>query len=269
MKKIFICVMLVCITFTLHCENSSVVMVGNKVVLESDVRIKMKEENKNYEEALRDIVIEKLLLFQAEKEGIEVSPEELTFEVERIKKRFPDEASFYKALNIDNIPYSIFVKTVEEKIKVRNLVKKNVVDTIEITSSEIADKTKELKEKGNYSYYFRLKWFDSELSAQDFIKNFDITKEPEMGEEITLSKEEIAPDVLSAIENLSKGNLSSPVKVGNKYLVVLLKDVQKEEINSYQLYLKARAILQNIKFEEKFNSYLKELQSKIPIFYCD
>jgi len=88
MKKIIISVILICIAIGLYCEDTSVVMVGNKVVLESDVRAKMKEENKNYEEALRDAVIEKMLLFQAEKEGIVVTSEELTFEIGQIKKRF-------------------------------------------------------------------------------------------------------------------------------------------------------------------------------------
>ncbi|HOL21861.1 MAG TPA: hypothetical protein PLQ41_03275 [bacterium] len=270
MKKIIICTILICVISGLYCENASVVMVGNKVVLESDVRTRMKEENKNYEEALRDIVIEKMLLFQAEKEGIEVSSDELTLEIERIKKRFPDEATFYKALEKDNIPYSVFVKTVEDKVKVRNIIKKNVVDKIEITTPEIAAKMRELKEKGNYYYRFRPKWFDSESSAQEFIKGFDSTKESAMGEETTLSKEEIMPEVLSEIEKLAPGKLSGPVKIGNRYLVLLLKDIRREEVSSYQqLYLKARSILQNMKFEEKFNGYLKELQSKIPVFYCD
>ncbi|MCM8762029.1 MAG: peptidyl-prolyl cis-trans isomerase [Candidatus Omnitrophica bacterium] len=270
MKKIIICAILICVISGLYCENTSVVMVGNKVVFESDVRMKMKEENKDYEEALRDVVIEKMLLFQAENEGIVVSLDELTLEIERIKKRFPDEVSFYKALEADNIPYSIFVKTVEEKIKVRNIIKKNVVDKIEITTPEIAAKMKELKEKGNYYYRFRLKWFDSESSAQEFINAFDNTKETDMGEEGILSREEIMSEVLSEIEKLSPGKLSGPIKIGNRYLVVFLKDVRHEEVNSYQqLYLNARMTLQNMKFEEKFNNYLKELHSKIPVFYCD
>jgi len=268
MKKIIICAILICITAGLYCENASVVMVGNKIVLESDVRAKMKEENKEYEEALRDAVIEKMLLFQAEKEGIVVTSEELTSEIERIKKRFPDEASFYTALEKDNIPYAVFVKTIEEKLKVRNLVKKNVVDKIEITTPEIAAKMKELKESGGYSYSIKLKWFQSESQAQDFVKGFDSTKEAEM-EEGTLSREEIMPEVLTEIDKISPGMLSNPIKIGNKYLVVLLKNVKKEEASDYQLYLKARSILQNIKFEERFNAYLKELQAKIPVFYCE
>ncbi|MCM8820627.1 MAG: peptidyl-prolyl cis-trans isomerase [Candidatus Omnitrophica bacterium] len=270
MKKIIFCAILICVISELYCENSSVVMVGNKVIFESDVRMKMKEENKNYEEALRDVVIERMLLFQAEKEGIVVSPDELTLEIERIKKRFPDEASFYKALEKDNVPYIVFVKTVEDKIKVRKIIKKNVIDKIEITTPEIAEKMKELKKEGSYYYRFRLKWFDSELSAQEFINAFDDKKETDMGEEGTLSREEIMPEVLSEIEKLSPGKLSGPIKIGNRYLVVFLKDIRHEEVNSYQqLYLNARMALQNMKFEEKFNSYLKELHSKIPVFYCD
>lgn len=269
MKKIIAYLVLICMTAILYCDDSSVVMVGNRVVLESEVRTKMKEENKNYEEALRDIVIEKMLLYQAEKEGITVSQDEISSEIERIKKRFPDEASFFAALAKDNIPYSIFVKTVEEKLKVRNIIRKNVVDKIEVAPSEIAAKIKELKEKGSYSCKLRLKWFNSEKSAQEFVNSFEIKKEAEMGDEMVLSKEEIIPEVLSEIENLSPGNISRPVKVRDKYVVVFLKEVKQEETNSYQLYLKARNILQNLKFEEQFNNYLKELQRQIPVFYCE
>jgi hypothetical protein len=105
MKKIFIYAVLIGMWIApgLYCENTAVAMVGNKIVLESDVRLKMQEANNNYEEALRDVVIENMLLFEADKERIEVVPEELAFEIEQIKQRFPDEASFYAALEKDNM----------------------------------------------------------------------------------------------------------------------------------------------------------------------
>ncbi len=107
------------------------------------------------------------------------------------------------------------------------------------------------------------------MSAQEFIDSFDITKEEEMGNEGVLSKEEISPEVLAELDKLSPGNLSSPIKIGDRYLVILLKDVEKEEIDSYQLYLRVRSMLLNMKFEENFNNYLRELQLRIPVFYCE
>ncbi|NLG11587.1 MAG: hypothetical protein GX554_00925 [Elusimicrobia bacterium] len=271
MKKLFIYAVLIgmCFAQGLYCKNAAVAMVGNKIILESDVRSKMSEISGDYEVALRDVVIENMLLFEAEKEGIIIEPEEFAFEVERIKQGFADEASFYAALDKENMPYSLFVQMIENKIKVNAIVKKNVIDKIQISSSEVAEKMREMSDLGNYTYRFRLKWFGDDLSAQEFIEGFDIANEEEMGDAVTLSKENISSEVLAGIEQLSPNELSGPIKVGDRYLVVMLKEAQRVEANSYQLYLRVRNMLLNMKFEDAFNNYLRELQLKTPVFYVD
>ncbi|MBN1445201.1 MAG: hypothetical protein JW957_03735 [Candidatus Omnitrophica bacterium] len=252
------------------CENMSVVMVGNKVILESDVRAKMGEINKDYENALRELVVERMLVFQAEQEGIAATPEEVAFETARIKANFPDEQAFLEGLAKENLPYDIFVKKVEENIKSRKLVRKNITEKVQITIPEITAKMKELEEAGSSAYNVRMKWFEDEASAEAFFSGFDASKESDMSEVIKLSAGDIMPAVLAEIEKLSAGEISKPFKVGDRYLVVLLKDtVQGEKPDDYLLYNRAKIILQNTKFSQEFDRYLKELQGKIPVFYTN
>jgi foldase protein PrsA len=252
-----------------YCEDVSVVMVGNRVVLESEVRAKMREENKDYEEALRSLVSERLLLLQVEKEGIEVTIEEIDSEINRIMERFPDEKTFLLQLEKEDIPYYLFRKNIEERIKVRKLIRKNVASRFEITPLEISKKMKEIEETGSYSYNLKMKWFNEESSSEDFVKNFDETKEKEMTDAGWMNTEEILPDVLEGMKKMDKGDLSSPIKVNNRYLVLLLKDVRKQEVDTYILYNRAKEVLYSKKFSEEFDRYLKEIQAKTPMYYSD
>jgi len=270
MKKIISLITVILLAGTAYCGNMSVVMVGNKAIVESDVQTRMREENKNYDDALRELVVEKMLVFQAEREKIEATADEVSSEEARIKSNFPDEKAFLEGLEKENMPYAIFLKKIEDSIKVRKLVRKNVTDRLRITIPEITAKMKELEGKGSFSYNVRMKWFESEPAAADFADKFDASKENDMGEAIWLSSEDIVSEVLTGLEKVSKGGVSRPIKVGSRYLVVLLKDVAAaRKPDAYSLYNKARIILQNMKFAEAFDNYLKELEGKIPVFYSN
>ncbi len=270
LQKIILAITVVFLAGAAYCENMSVVMVGNKIILDSDVRVKMSEINKDYENALRELVVERMLVFQAEREGMEAMSEEVAFETARIKANFPDEQAFLEGLAKENLPYEIFVKKVAENIKSRKLVRKNVSEKIQITMAEITAKMKELEKASSSSYNVRMKWFEDESSAIAFVSGFDASKESDMSEVIKLSAGDIVPEVLAEIEKLSAGEISRSFKVGEKYLAVLLKDVvQGEKPDDYLLYNRAKIILQNVKFSEEFDKYLKELQGKIPVFYTN
>jgi len=270
LQKIISAITVIFLAGAAYCENMSVVMVGNKVILDSDVKVKMSEISKDYQNALRELVVEKMLVFQAEQEGIEAAPEEIAFETARIKANFPDEQAFLEGLAKENMPYDIFVQKVAENIKSRKLVRKNVSEKITITIPEISEKMKEIEKANSSSYNVRMKWFEDEASAAAFVNGFDASKESDMGEIIKLSAGDIIPAVLVEIEKLSAGEISKPFSVGEKYLAVLLKDVVRgEKPDDYLLYNRAKMILQNAKFTEEFDKYLKELQGKIPVFYCN
>lgn len=251
-----------------YCDVS-VVMVGNKVVLESEIRAKMRNENRNYDDALRELVSEKLFLLEAEKQGLTVTDAEREAEIKRIIKRFPDEQAFMNQLEKEGISYQLFKSGIEEKLKVRKLIKKNVVEKIVITPPEIARKMQEIAGSGNYSYNIKTKWFDNEISARDFLMQFEDGKEQEMDDAGWLGRDEMLPDVMKGMENIKKGELAGPMKIGNKYLVLLLKDVREEKLDEQILYTRAKNLLYNLKFSERFDEYLRELQSRTPLFYSD
>jgi parvulin-like peptidyl-prolyl isomerase len=266
-RKCAFFILLILISGIVWCENASVVMVGNKVVLGSDVRVKMREENVDYEEALRRLIFEKLLLLQAEKEGMQVYEGEIDYEINRIIKNFPDERTFFQQMEKENVPYYLFRKKIADKIKVNKLVRKNVTARFEITPVEISRKMEEIEGIAGYSYYFKKKSFENESLAKDFISIFDEKKEEEMDDAVWMNSEEILPEVLKEFQKTVKGELSSPVKVDKGYLVFLLKDIKKYEIDAYVLYKRAKNVLSNIKFSEEFDRYIKELQAKTPVVY--
>lgn len=269
MKKLFFLFLVGFLAGVGYCKDVSVVMVGNKVVMESDVRAKMRDENRNYDEALRELVSEKLLLTQAEKEGITATDAEMAAEINRIAKRFPDEKVFMQQMEKEGIPYELFKSGIEGKLKVRKLVRQNVVEKITISAPEIIQKMQELEKSGGYSYNFRTKWFDSETAARNFIRRFESAKESEMDDAGWLNAEEVLPEIMDSIGKIAKDELGGPVKIGNRYLVLFLKDTRENKLDVQALYVRARNSLYNAKFSVMLDKYIRELQSRTPMLYSD
>jgi len=267
-------IILICAVFlfsALNCrpDNRSVAIVGNKTILESDIKAKMAGQM-GYDEALKELMIEKMLSFQAEKEGIKVTPGELDEEISRIKKGFKDEKSFMESLVERNISYLTFKNTVEERLKTNKLVRQKIVGSIEMKQSEILRVMKDMESSAGNLYTFSLKWFGSEEDGKDFVECFEPEKEKDMSPVEGIKPEELLPEVLSRLMKMQEGDLSAPFKVNERYLVVLLKEVRNDrKFNTAELFARARNIIYQKQFNEKFDLYIKELQSSIPVFYSE
>lgn len=271
MKK-FICLLIISMLFvSLHVssENKSVASVGNKIILESDIKRKM-AGSISYEDALKELILENMLLFKAESEGIEITPEELEAEMQKIRQNFPDGMDFPGYLDSINISYAYFKKMVENRVKTNKLIRQQIVNKIEIRQSEIMNAMKELQSAAENLYSFSLKWFDEKQDAEDFAEGFNEAKEKEMATVDWMKQEEILPEVLNELLNLGENDLSSPFKVKDRYLVLLLKGVrQRKKGDIAELFTQARNAVYQRKFNEQFDLYIKKLQSTIPVLLSE
>ncbi|HNS32179.1 MAG TPA: hypothetical protein PKN36_04300 [bacterium] len=267
-KLILLYAVFIFITIEVFSENKSVVTVGNKMIFESDIKANM-AGNKEYKESMNELILQKMLVFQAEAEGHQATEEEVADEIKKIKGSFPDEASFLNNLSNQNMSYTLLKAAVADKIKTNKLVKQKIANRIEIRQSEIMNAIRELQSQNNV-YCFRLKWFESEEEGMKFAGGFDGTKETEMSEAEWFKQEEILPEVLEEIKKVKEGELTPPFKIKEKYLVLLLKGVkQDDKTDMAELYGRARNLLYQKKFGQQFDAYVKELQSTIPVFYSE
>jgi len=269
--KILVCLfaILLLIVPKAYTENKSVIIVGNKIILQSDIQAKISEIGDS-KKAVEELIIETMLVFQAEKEGITVTPKEVEDEIKRIKQSFADEEAFLQYLSKRNISAAAFRQSVENKIKINHLIRKNVINNIEIRQSEIMAVMKELESQAKYSYKFMIKWCDTEEEGKMFVSGFDSTKAAEMSMVEWIQQDEMLPEILQEIKKIKEGELTAPFKVNDRYLVVFLKGIKQDKQNDIkELFARARKSIYQKKFNEQFDLYVKKLQSSIPVFYSE
>lgn len=260
MKKFFL--IFIFLSFFAFSNDKIVSFVGNKPILKSDVERRMAQENTNYNRALRKLIEEKLLLCGAEEEGIEVKKEEIEKETEKIKSKYPDETTFLRQLEKENISLSDFKKMVVEKIKVRKFIRDRIIKKLNIMPSEIAKEIENLK-KSSYMFNFKFKWFNTKEKAEEFLKKGENKKMNEAG---WMESNEILPEILEILKKTKKGSFSQPGKIGDRYIVIFLIDFKKSETeNKIELYKKAKNYVYMMKFEKFYRELIKNLESKIPV----
>ncbi|MGC8976254.1 MAG: SurA N-terminal domain-containing protein [Candidatus Ratteibacteria bacterium] len=247
----------------LFCQEKIVAIVGNKIITEKDIIRKSKIEKINYQNSLNSLIEEKLLLYQAEKENIEVKDEEIKSEIERIKRNFSDPGDFYKYLKNINLTFSQFEEEIKDNLKIKKLLKDKIINKIQISPVEIAEEMRKIGKTFNeYEFYF--KWFDNKEDCEKFIENFNQEKFNEM--ELTKVKSsEIIEEILSELENLDIGKLTKPIKVNTKWVVIYLKSKNRVDVERYEIYKQAKERIFKTKYLLLYQNYIEELKKSIQV----
>jgi parvulin-like peptidyl-prolyl isomerase len=251
------------ILVSLFSQNKIVAIVGNKPVFESDIIRKSRIENIDYKTSLNSLVEEKLLLYWAEKENIEVKGEEIKNEIERIKKSFSRSEDFYNYLKRAGMNISQFEEEVANSIKIKKLIKEKIISRIQITPVEIYEEAKKIESK-YYGYEFYFKWFDSKETCEKFIKEFNENDLKKM-EYAKLKSSEIIEEILNVIEYMEKGKLSEPFQVKGKWFVVYLYEKSPLEMDKYKIYKEAKDRIFKVKYSLLYNDYIEKLKNSTPI----
>ncbi|HOK56086.1 MAG TPA: SurA N-terminal domain-containing protein [bacterium] len=248
---------------TVFGEDKIVAIVGNKPVFEKEVVLRSKRDKIDYPIALQVLIEEKLLLYQAEKNKIEVSDEEIKNEIERIKKNFPSLKEFYNYLNERQIKISQLREEIENSLKIRKLIRNEVISKIEITPVEIANEMKKIEEEYN-EYEFFFKWFDNEEDAEKFVRNFNTESLKEM-ELAKLKSSEIIEEILEKISKMEKEKISFPFKIGEKWIVIYLKEKTHLDADKLEIYREAKDRIFKIKYSLLYRNFIEELKKTIPV----
>jgi foldase protein PrsA len=261
MKKILIFFFL--IIFPIFTQDKIVAIVGDKPIFEKEIVLRSFRDKIDYSTSLNYLIEEKLLLYQAEKNKIEVTDEEVKNEIERIKKNFPSLKEFYDYLKENKINISQLKEEIGNALKIKKLIRAEIISKIEITFVEIANEMKKIEDEYN-EYEFFFKWFDNKESGDEFVEKFNSESLKEM-EYAKLKSSEIIEDILEKISKLEKGKITSPIKIGEKWVVIYLKE--KNELNADKLekYIQAKDRIFKTKYSVLYRDYIEELKKTIPV----
>lgn len=260
MKLFIIFFLIICPIFG---QNKVLVVVGNKPIFENEVIYRSKRDRIDSPFALQMLVEEKLLLYQAEKKKIEVSKKEIKDELDIIKKSFSSLEEFYDYLKQREMKIEQLEKEIENNLKIRKLIRNEVISKIEITPIEIANEMKRIEQEHNeYEIFF--KWFDSQQESERFIEKFNSENFKEM-EFAKLKSSEILDEILEEILKLRKGELTSPIKVGERWVVIYLYNKRELNMDKIEMYKQAKDRIFKIKYSNLYKEYIEQLKREIPI----
>jgi peptidyl-prolyl cis-trans isomerase C len=91
-----------------------------------------------WQDKILEGLIERELLYQeCQKEGVKASPELVDNQLKELKKRFPDEKTFEKALSDTGLSEADLRSRIEREQVIQEWIKKNFVDTSTVTEEEM------------------------------------------------------------------------------------------------------------------------------------
>lgn len=261
MKKFFI-IFFFFFSF-LFSQDKIVAIVGDKLIFEKEIIKKMKDEKIPYSLSLEKIIEEKLLLYQAEKEGINVTDEEIKNEIKKIKKNFQSDSEFYNYIKKQDMTIAQIEEKITYTIKINKLIKNKIIDKIEIIPTEISQEMEKIK-KGLKEYSFYFKWFNTKQDCERFIEGFKEEKLKEM-EYANLKSFEIIDEILNEIEKIEKGNLTQPIKVKNNWVVVYLIEAKNLNMDKYEIYKQVKDRIFKMKYSILYRNYIQKLKENVQI----
>lgn len=173
--KTVVTVLTVLTVVTFYCSakvvERIVARINNEVIFQSEledyvrlVRAQMGIEEQGEEvkkKVLNQLIEEKILLQQADKEKIEISDDEVKTALQNLRDKFPTKEDFNKELRKQGLTLTELQENLSRQLKIMKLVERDVKRKIQVTSKEV--KEYYLQHKGEIK--------KNEEEAKDEIRN--------------------------------------------------------------------------------------------------
>ena len=169
---------------------------------------------------------------------------------------------------------SVYVKKSEEflirELLVELLFQKEVKDKIKVTEDEIIKSINKSKVRFKFRYWYELTFSKANIIAEAMRKrgyaevleeiimdNPEYKIDPKYFESDYLNYLELSPDLLSAIHDLSIGEISDPVELKGKFYIFQVLDIRRNAITENEYKSEASSVEQVV-FYRKFEKALVE-----------
>ncbi len=240
----------------------------------SEIEGKIKELE---ETGLEKLIETRLIITEADAMGMEIDKRALDMRMDEIKKRYPSEEDFLKAIIAEGSSISDLRSKIEDEFKVKYLIDREVRDKIFINPQEVTDYYDAHPEQFIRKEHARLdsiyipagedKAAAREQAQEALARLKEGTPFAEVAEEYsqapsigTIEKGQMLPEIESAVFSLKKGELSDVIEVDNGFFVIKLLD----RTPSRPLALEdVKEQIENLLFEQKFHEDMKKWLNKL------
>ncbi|MCL5409008.1 MAG: SurA N-terminal domain-containing protein [Candidatus Omnitrophica bacterium] len=266
--KIFILlgfIALISKTYAFQIENEVYAIVGNKIILKSAIEQRANLENITFDSALKQLIEEDMLLYEADKKNIKVSSSQVNERLQQIEKGFPSTSEFETFLRKNGFSsIKKFKKYLKKQIKVENLIQEEVVSKIQILPIEISRKMESM----NIGKMVMLRTisFNNKKDAQNFIKSFNKNPSEEIKKMQNIgwvNIDQLNSSVEKIVEKIPKGSFSVPLKNSDNWTLFYVEDIKENNLKN--IYIQAREEIFKKEYPEKLDQYIQKLKKQIPI----
>lgn len=224
------------------------------------------------EDLLEKLIEDKLILQEANKNGVKIEEGLIKARMSQIKKRYKNDEEFQKSLAIQGLTEADIAAKIRDQAAMYNIIEQKVKSQITISPSEVTDFYSANIENFRFPEKRRLKFIKTtdKNIAQEIEsrvkKNGDLGLAAKEGslQINTLSvssKEELKPQLKEVVFNLNKGEISDVILIDDYYYIFELQEIiPSRQQNLSEVQDSIHKFLFEKKMQEKLTSWLEELK---------
>lgn len=221
---------------------------------------------------LSQLVDDKMLVAEANRQGLEIRPGMIDSQIASIKKRYKSEQEFLTALSIDGWTVSDLRNRITDQMKSRYVVEKEVRSKIYVNPSEVTEYYQknlkqyqepekidldsifigfgEDKNRARDKIYEASSLLQLDKPFEEIAKNY--SQAPSIG---VIQRGQLLPSLEKSIFKLSEDETSSVIETDNGFYIFKLKKRIPSKVLSLN---EVKKDIYNIIFQEKFKTRLKK-----------
>jgi parvulin-like peptidyl-prolyl isomerase len=291
MKCLFLTAFIFSLIFRPACAEDKIVAIVNcDVITQKDLndfinftRMQMSSEHtpqevenkiKSIKKDLLDKLIEdRIILQEAKKDKIKIDESRVKARVEEVKKRYGSDSNFQAALAGQGLVQADVESRIREQLLMYGIIEAKVRSKIVINPKEVTEFYEKNMEEFKSPAEFQVESLTTEDAeqARQALVNLKNGKEPETlantqsvsWDKMNIVKGQLRKDIEDVVFNLKAGEVSSPLKIGNKYYIFKLnRIIPPLQQNLNQVRDQVYTFLFNQKMEEELTRWLDELKKR-------
>lgn len=290
---VLVVLLFLCIVFTphfLYAEDKIVAVVNQEVITQKDLldflsfmRMQLSREykGKELEEKLnsmkRDILMrlieDRLILQEAKKNNVNIEDSRVRQRIEQVKKEYPSDAVFQVELMKQGVTQGDIEKKIKEQFMTFSIIEQKIRSKIIVKPEEITEfynKNRKDFDTGDGKEFQAISLENESLAKAVSYGLKTKIKIEELASRypLTLNKlmvykgDELRKEILDVVSKMSIGEVSEPVKIGDKYYVFsLVNIIPAKSLSLFESQDKIKALLFDKKMQDSLSSWLADLKS--------
>lgn len=220
------------------------------------------------------LIEDQLILQQARRNKLQIDESRIKAKIDEVRRRYPTDLEFQQALASQGLTQSDLEKKIREQFLMRNIIEIEVRSKVVVSPSEVTDYYNN-NEKQFLSPEERqleaISMDDADMAKAVSYelrrggKMIDLaTRYPMTVNKMNVSQgQELRRQIDSAVFGLSLGEVSEPIKVGEKYYIFKLENiVPPKQLTLQEAKPKIFEYLYDQKIEERLNDWLADLRKR-------